>query len=371
MEFVRKRIWATALPAVLSAAALFGLGAAQPAAAGLVINPTYDAAVPVAARTAIQNVINEYQTDFSNNVTVNLTFQWDTLNGSALTSGAATAFSSSDFLSPFGGTAGFSLGAVKALYATAAAASGATAVLQTANANLPASYPNAGCCGGTSPTKFFIPDAEYKALTGTTLDAGDTVDAFVGFANDFCGTGALNCAYNFTAGNPGANKVDFTAVAEHEISHALSRVDFGFSSGVKGTSPPFLTPQDFFKYASCPGALDPKFDTTCFSFDGGATNPGGKSFSDLSDSGDWSSCAEGTACPSVGDSFDAFIAPSETSSVSTADIKLMCAEGWNDQSVCGAGTSAPVPEPASMALFGSALAGLAALRRRRNRQVQA
>src|ERR1700740_3167387 len=85
-------------------AAFCGVG--QPADA-LIITPTYDPAVPAAARTAIQNVINEYQTDFSNPVTVNVTFQWGMLNGSPITSGAATVFPTSDFPPPFGGASTF------------------------------------------------------------------------------------------------------------------------------------------------------------------------------------------------------------------------------------------------------------------------
>ena len=144
------------------------------------------------------------------------------------------------------------------------------ALLVTANNYLPSSYPNPG---GLS-NGFFIPDAEYKALTGGALN-GDTIDGFTGYATNFCGGGT--CPYDFTGGVPGSTAIDFTAVVEHELSHALGRVDYAFSSGTAGGAPPFLTPQDFFKFADsngCTTALDPKFDITCFSYDGGATNPG-------------------------------------------------------------------------------------------------
>jgi hypothetical protein len=154
----------------------------------------------------------------------------------------------------------FTLAQVKGFYAAAAAGPGATQVLVTANANLPAAYPNPGESAG-----FFIPDAEYKALTGAALDS-DPIDGFTGYATNFCGGGT--CPYDFTGGAPAANAIDFTAVVEHELSHALSRVDFGFSFGVQGDPPPFLTPQDFFKYDCGTGNLDPKFNVTCFSFNG-------------------------------------------------------------------------------------------------------
>jgi hypothetical protein len=333
------------------------LGAGQPADA-LTITPVFQNGVPVAAQNVINNVITEYQNDFSNNVNLTIAFGWGVLNGSPITSGAATDFDTSDFLSPFGPSTGFTLAQVKALYTGAAAAPGATQVLVTANANLPAAYPNPGCCGGTTPTNFMIPDAEYKALTGMALDA-DQFDGFTGYATDFCGTNVPNCAYDFSGGPPPANTIDFKAVVEHELSHAMSRVDFAFSSQAAGGAPPFLTPQDFFKFSDsngCTKTLDPNFDITCFSFDGGATNPGPRTFSNSSDSGDWINANT--------DSFNAFIDTGVFAQVSTADILLMCAEGWNDRAVCGT-PAVSTPEPGTLALLGTSLLGLAALRRRR------
>ena len=331
--------------------ALFGVG--QPADA-LVINPVFDAswaAAPAGATTDVNNVIAEYEADFSNPVTVTVAFGWGELNGSSITSGAATVFATSDFPPPFGPASTFSLSQVKGFYNTAAGGSGATQVLVTANSHLPATYNNPGGSNG-----FFIPDAEYKALTGTPLN-GDTIDGFTGYETNFCGGGT--CPYDFTGGTPAADAIDFTAVVEHELSHALGRVDYAFSSGVQGNPPPFLTPQDFFKFADsngCTTALDPKFDITCFSYDGGATNPGPRTFSNQSDSGDWINA--------FGDSYNAFISQGEFASVSAADLDLMCALGWNDRAACGT-PQQPVPEPGTLALLGTSLLGLAALRRRR------
>jgi hypothetical protein len=113
-------------------------------------------------------------------VTVKIAFGWGELNAGPITSGAAAVFATSDFPPPFGPTVPFTLAQVKGFY-RAAAAPGAIEALLTANAYLPAAYPNQG-----GSTGFFIPDAEYKALTGAALDA-DPIDGFTGYATNFCG----------------------------------------------------------------------------------------------------------------------------------------------------------------------------------------
>ena len=327
---------------LLSGAALVALfGAGQPADA-LTITPVFDASwasAPAGATTVVNTVIAEFEADFSNPITTTVAFGWGELNGSPISSGAATTFSGSDF-----GTNQFTFSHVKGFYSTAAGGSGATQVLVTANANL--ASPNAAL-------SYFIPDAELKAL-GQSGDGDTEPDGFTGYATNFCGGGT--CPYDFTGGVPAADAIDFTAVVEHELSHALGRVDYAFA----GT--PFLTPQNSFKYAisagNCTKTLDDAFDITCFSYDGGATNPQGRTFSNQSDSGDWINAN--------GDSFNAFIGQGEFASVSAADLDLMCALGWNDRAACGT-PQQPVPEPGTLALLGTSLLGLAALRRRRPR----
>jgi PEP-CTERM motif len=333
---------------LLSGVALGALFAAGQPAQALVITPSFDAswaAAPAAATTVVNNVIAAYEADFSNPVTVTIAFGWGEVEGSAITSGAAANITGTNY------NQNYTLAQVKALYAGAAAAVGATGVLQTANANLPAAYPHPGgrTIGGVPA--FIIPDAEYIALTGVAQNA-DPIQGFTGYATNFCGGGT--CPYDFTGGPPGSTAIDFTAVVEHEIAHALGRIDFAFA----GANQP-LTPQDFFKYmmsgGACTKTLDPNFDITCFSYDGGATNPQGRTFSNFSDSGDWINAG--------GDSYNYSIGQGQFASVSMADLLLMCAEGWNDRAVCSAVVT--TPEPGTLALLGTSLLGLAALRRRR------
>jgi hypothetical protein len=242
----------------------------------------------------------------------------------------------------------------KSYYATAVSLQPTNSVLATANANLPASYPNPG----GNPT-FNIGNADYKALNGTAIPGYPvgTDDSAAGFATNFCGGG--NCPYDFTGGTPAANAIDFRAVAEHEISHAMGRVDEA-PPGTPGGAPANLTALDFFKYAmsggSCTKTLDPKNDITCFSFDGGATNPLGRVFSNFSDPSDWTGA--------TGDSYNFAIGQGQFASVSSADIQEMCALGWNN---CAAAVPAPMIGfgfPAFLAV-GGLLFGVKLMRRSR------
>src|SRR6516162_1178126 len=114
---------------LLSGVALGALLGVGQAAQALVITPSFDAswaAAPAAATTVVNNVIAEYEAAFSNAVTVTVAFGWGELNGSPISSGAATVFAGSDFPPPFGPANTFSLSQVKGFYNTAAGGAGAT-----------------------------------------------------------------------------------------------------------------------------------------------------------------------------------------------------------------------------------------------------
>jgi PEP-CTERM motif len=317
------------------------LAASQPAQA-LTINPIFEASwlasAPAGATTDVMNVIAEYQSDFSNPVTINISFGWGDIQGNPVTGGAVSNFPSQ--------APQYTLAQVKGLYATAVGLQPANSALATANANLPATYPNPG---GAS-ANFFVPDAEYKALTGVAQNA-DLIDGFTGYATNFCAPNPV-CAYDFTGNTPPAGSIDFTSVVEHELSHAMGRVDWAFQSGVANGAPPKLSPLNFFTYDCNTTTLDPRFNITCFSIDGGVTNPQGRTFSNQSDSGDWINANT--------DSYNAFVFTGTKATVSAADILEMCALGWKD---CAQVT--PAPEPGTLALLSTSLLGLAALRRRR------
>jgi hypothetical protein len=329
------------LPRLLRSALLASVAAVAitaPAQA-LVIQPIFEASwgnAPAGATTDINNVISEFEHDFSNPVTVAIQFGWGDIDITQPVAG--NTLGQTNFPQVLNGSptlssvAQYSLSQTEGFYNAAVALQPNNAVLKTAVANLPASYPN----GGNS-SMFFIPDAEYKALTGVAQSPFDAVDAYNGFN--------ASQPWDFSGGIPASGTYDFTAVAEQEISHALGRTDWGFFPGTAGENPPFLSPLDFFKYTCSSITLNPTFNQTCFSYDGGASNPGGLMFSAASDSGDWAGS---------GDANDAFIGSGELVTFSPTDLSEMYALGWN-----------PVAEPGTLALFGSGLCGVGWLKRRR------
>ena len=326
-------------PALLASVAAAAIAA--PAQA-LQINPVFEQSwinsAPAGATTVVNNVIAEFERDFRNPVTINIQFGWGDINGGSVGGSlGVTSFPQVENASPFPtGVAQYSLAQTKGFYATAVGLQPNNTVLATANANLPAAYPN-----GSNSSSFFISDPQYKALTGVAQNA-DTIDAYNGYGSGF--------AWDFSGGPPGPGKFDFTSVVEHEVSHAMGRVDWGFYPGTHGENPPFLTPLDFFKYTCNTTNLDPTFNQTCFSFDGGNTNPSGRRFNDNSDSGDWLN--NGNL-----DSNDAFLGTNQFATFTPVDLIEMYALGWD-----------PAPEPGTLALLATSLCGIGWLKRRRGRR---
>jgi hypothetical protein len=215
------------------------------------------------------------------------------------------------------------LAQTEALFVAHAAGHPENIPINTAVPFLPVTFPNPDPNGSSS---FLITTAERAGLTG--VNSGLPSDGTIGF-----GTSSTSTFW--------------AAFALHEIGHILGRFDQAFAAP---PNPPILAPLDFFKYDPGTSTLDPTFTITNFSYDGGATNPGGRQWSNVSDSGDW-----------IGFPSDPYnFATNGIAVLSSPDILLDNALGWDPAATV-------TPEPASVMLLGLGVAGIAGYGWRRRR----
>ena len=223
------------------------------------INVSYDStlsAAPAGFQTAVQAAVNFFNTTFTNNITVNITFSWAAIGG-----GLAQ---SQSYYYP-----GMSYSSVVAALAT-----NASGIAALAHEVLPSSDPFALNSGNLN-----VNTAEAKALG--LVGASSSTDGI-------CTLGS-NYTFNFNP-NVAAVAGQFSAVGalEHEISEVLGR-----SCGSDGSLSP--TALALFRY-SAPGVIDTSgsYAGAYFSVDGGVTHlfPMGEQGSDLAD---WGSGVSGDA----------------------------------------------------------------------------
>lgn len=353
----------------LSVAAAAALLVASGAASALTFNFTFVAGTSPQAQQAFIDAGARWSSLFSDNVTLDMTVGQTALGSGILASTGSrrVSFSYSNFRNALG--------------ADVTSANDATAfgTLPTGSSfgmliNRTSDNPNGSGSAtpyldttGANNSTINITAANAKALglasgSGTVGQCTSTCDASIVFATAF--TWDFNPNDGIT---PGA--FDFVGIAAHEIGHAL-----GFISGVDVldiNSPPvngpftadqftFVNSLDLFRYSTASaaqGVIDFTASTTpkYFSLNGGATAIAGfstgRNFGDGQQNSHWKdNLGLGIMDPTA--------APGEMLQISPIDTIGFDVTGWN---------LAPIPEPATYAMFGLGLVGLA-LRRRQTRR---
>ena len=237
------------------------------------INLVADASVgsaPAGFAAALQEAAGVLDRVLTNAITVNISFGWGEVGGTALTAGGYYA------MGGLQGRGGFGYGTVASALA-AASDSGATAV---AVASLPTTTPN-----GVS--QYFLSNAQQKAF-GLMSAGGTEVDGSIGFATGWTS--------NWVGG------------ALHELTHALGRT-FGSGSDL----------MDLFRYSALGVRQVTGGVAAYFSVDGGRTNLA--NFGTTSDDGDFKN--DGLA------PHDAFDETISAQALTAVDTELMNAVGFS------------------------------------------
>jgi hypothetical protein len=269
------------------------------------IDITWDASTsraPAAFTAAINYVVQFFDQEFTNNITVNIDVGWGEIDGQRLESGALGESES------FGDY--FSYSQIQsALIANAQSANALQAV-----STLPTKDP-------TNGASFYVASAQEKAL-GLESPNQSGIDGYVGFASN------APWDYSTTSTSVPGSEYYFIGVVEHEFSEDLGRI-----AGLSRADG--YTVMDLYRY-SASGQRDLTARSPngqeYFSINNGVTDLGDWNTNTSGDLGDW-------AQDMSPDSFLAFSSSGVANTMSPVDLELMNVLGYQL-----AGQSSPPPE---------------------------
>ena len=229
---------------------------------------------------------------FTNNVTVNIDLGYGQVDGQPLDAGAL-AENEANFASvPY-------QQAISGLDATGQSASQVAAV-----STLPSSSP---LSNGT----LWLTTAQENALRLLPNNSGG-IDGWVGISNE--------ASFSYSAWvTPASGEYYFIGALEHEITEVMGRLSF-LGQHIDGTSSYSL--MDLFRFSAPEARQLSIHGPAYFSINNGATNLDNWNTNPTGDLGDWAASA-------AADSFLAFSPSGQINSISSTDIILMNAIGWN------------------------------------------
>jgi len=259
--------------------------------AGLDINIIWDSSVanaPAGFKSVVESVVQFYESEFSNPVTLNINVGWGEVAGSSL--GATDLGMSESFLESY------SYSQIVSALAQNASSSAQVSAVNSLHSSAPTN--------GT----YYVTLAEATALglvTGTT-----TLDGSVGFSS------SLALSYNTTnSGNVSSGQYDLYGVVAHELSEVMGRISLlNFSNAYSA--------MDLFRYTANGVLATTASQNGYFSDNGGATSLNPFNSNATGDLGDLSSSAGNNA-------FDAFASSGEINSITSNDLTMMNVLGYN------------------------------------------